>query len=151
MVLRQDFFGKCFHFVQIYLRVFKPAFGIGTLLAGLVPMLWAAGTGSEIMRPMAAPVLGGLLISDEVIDLMKWVWDHRDQIGGLSFLPSFDAQYSQMPYMEISKEEYTRLSSEFPEIDFSKVWRYEEHDLTTAAQELACLSGVCEIEIVPHG
>jgi Cu(I)/Ag(I) efflux system membrane protein CusA/SilA len=33
-------------------------------------MLWAIGTGSEIMRPMAAPVLGGLLISDEVIDLM---------------------------------------------------------------------------------
>jgi len=88
---------------------------------------------------------------DEVIDLMKWVWDHRDQIGGLSFLPSFDAQYSQMPYMEISKDEFTRLSSEFPEIDFSKVWRYEEQDLTTASQELACLSGVCEIEIVPQG
>ena len=33
-------------------------------------MLWATGTGAEIMRPMAAPVLGGLLISDEVIDLM---------------------------------------------------------------------------------
>ena len=29
-----------------------------------------SGTGAEIMRPMAAPVLGGLLISDEVIDLM---------------------------------------------------------------------------------
>jgi Cu(I)/Ag(I) efflux system membrane protein CusA/SilA len=33
-------------------------------------MLWATGTGAEIMRPMAAPVLGGLLIADEVIDLM---------------------------------------------------------------------------------
>jgi hypothetical protein len=33
-------------------------------------MLWATGTGAEIMRPMAAPVLGGLLISDEVIDLL---------------------------------------------------------------------------------
>lgn len=42
----------------------------GTAVVGLVPMLWAAGTGAEIMRPMAAPVLGGLLISDEVIDLM---------------------------------------------------------------------------------
>jgi Cu(I)/Ag(I) efflux system membrane protein CusA/SilA len=42
----------------------------GVAIVGLVPMLWAAGTGSEIMRPMAAPVLGGLLISDEVIDLM---------------------------------------------------------------------------------
>ena len=42
----------------------------GVAIVGLVPMLWAAGTGAEIMRPMAAPVLGGLLISDEVIDLM---------------------------------------------------------------------------------
>ncbi|HEU5088561.1 MAG TPA: recombinase, partial [Roseiflexaceae bacterium] len=86
---------------------------------------------------------------DEVIDLMKWVWDHREQIGGLSFLPSFDAQYAQMPYVEITKEEYERLSANFPEIDFSRVWRYEEEDLTTAAQELACVAGVCEIEIVP--
>lgn len=42
----------------------------GVAIVGLVPMLWATGTGAEIMRPMAAPVLGGLLISDEVVDLM---------------------------------------------------------------------------------
>jgi Cu(I)/Ag(I) efflux system membrane protein CusA/SilA len=42
----------------------------GVAIVGLVPMLWATGTGAEIMRPMAAPVLGGLLIADEVIDLM---------------------------------------------------------------------------------
>jgi Cu(I)/Ag(I) efflux system membrane protein CusA/SilA len=42
----------------------------GVAIIGLVPMLWATGTGAEIMRPMAAPVLGGLLISDEVIDLL---------------------------------------------------------------------------------
>ena len=84
---------------------------------------------------------------DEVIDLMKWVWEHRDQIGGLSFLPSFDAQYAQMPYIEIGKDEFERLAAEFPEIDFSKVWRYEEEDLTTAAQELACMSGSCEITL----
>jgi ribonucleoside-triphosphate reductase len=88
---------------------------------------------------------------DEVIELMKWVWDHRDQVGGLSFLPSFDAQYAQMPYVEIDRAEYERLAAEFPEIDFSKVWRYEEQDLTTAAQELACASGICEIEVVPQG
>ncbi|MBU6332776.1 MAG: recombinase [Chloroflexi bacterium] len=86
---------------------------------------------------------------DEVLDLMKWVWEHRDQIGGLSFLPSFDAQYAQMPYVEIERDEYERLAAEFPEIDFSKVWRYEEHDLTTAAQELACVGGACEIELPP--
>jgi Cu(I)/Ag(I) efflux system membrane protein CusA/SilA len=39
------------------------------IVLGLVPMLWAHGTGSEILRPMAVPVLGGILFADEVIDL----------------------------------------------------------------------------------
>jgi Cu(I)/Ag(I) efflux system membrane protein CusA/SilA len=59
-----------------------------TTMVGLAPMLWATGTGSEIMRPMAAPVLGGILVSDEVVDLLlpvlfyqvrRWRWNriHR--------------------------------------------------------------------------
>ncbi len=86
---------------------------------------------------------------DEVIDLMKWVWEHRDQIGGLSFLPAFDANYAQMPYVEISAEEYERLAAEFPVVDFSKLYYYEDEDLTSAAQELACVAGVCETDFAP--
>jgi Cu(I)/Ag(I) efflux system membrane protein CusA/SilA len=41
----------------------------GTTILGLAPMLWAGGVGAEVIRPMAAPVLGGILIADEVIDL----------------------------------------------------------------------------------
>ena len=82
---------------------------------------------------------------DEVIDIIKWIWDHQDKIGGMAFLPATDAQYEQMPYVEITKEEYEKNAAEFPHIDFSKVYRYEERDLTTAAQELACLAGQCDI------
>jgi len=42
----------------------------GVAIIGLMPMLWAHGVGSEVMKPMAAPVLGGLLVADEVIDLL---------------------------------------------------------------------------------
>ncbi|MCX5660281.1 MAG: efflux RND transporter permease subunit [Planctomycetota bacterium] len=42
----------------------------GVAIVGLMPMLWAHGVGAEVMRPMAAPVLGGLLVADEVIDLL---------------------------------------------------------------------------------
>ncbi|HXT60724.1 MAG TPA: efflux RND transporter permease subunit, partial [Pirellulales bacterium] len=42
----------------------------GTTILGLAPMLWASGVGAEVIRPMAAPVLGGILIADEVIDLL---------------------------------------------------------------------------------
>jgi Cu(I)/Ag(I) efflux system membrane protein CusA/SilA len=41
----------------------------GTVVIGLAPLLWSGGVGSEVVRPMAAPVLGGILVADEVIDL----------------------------------------------------------------------------------
>ncbi|MBA3469011.1 MAG: hypothetical protein H0T53_05150 [Herpetosiphonaceae bacterium] len=85
---------------------------------------------------------------DEVMDVMKWIWDHREVIGGMAFLPSFDANYAQLPYAEISQEEFEKLAAEFPPIDFSKVYRYEEEDLTNAANELACSSGACEVDFM---
>ena len=48
----------------------------GVAIVGLMPMLWAHGTGAEVMRPMVAPVLGGLLLADEVIDLLLPVLFH---------------------------------------------------------------------------
>lgn len=82
---------------------------------------------------------------EEVLDIIKWIWEHQDKIGGMAFLPAYDAQYDQMPYVEISREEYEQLAAQFPDIDFSKIYRYEEEDLTTAAQEFACLSGNCDV------
>lgn len=83
---------------------------------------------------------------DEIIDIIKWVWEHQDVIGGMTFLPSSDSLFNQMPYEEIDEERYNQLASRFPNIDFSKLYYYEEKDLTTAAQELACLAGVCSVE-----
>ncbi len=80
----------------------------------------------------------------EVLDLIKWIWEHQDKIGGMAFLPAFDAQYDQMPYVEIDRDTYEQLASKFPDIDFAKIYRYEEEDLTTAAQELACMAGGCD-------
>lgn len=41
----------------------------GAAILSIAPMLWATGVGAEVVRPMAAPVLGGLLIADEVVDV----------------------------------------------------------------------------------
>lgn len=81
---------------------------------------------------------------DEILDIALWVWRNQDVIGGMAFLPHSDANYEQMPYQEITGEEYEKLNAEFPSIDFSKLHRYESEDMTTAAQELACMSGACE-------
>ena len=60
----------------------------GAAIVSIAPMLWATGVGSEVIRPMAAPVLGGLLVADEVIDVFlpvlyfavskkRWAKAHR--------------------------------------------------------------------------
>jgi Cu(I)/Ag(I) efflux system membrane protein CusA/SilA len=43
-------------------------------------MLLSTGVGSEIMKAMALPVLGGLLIADEVVDVflpVRFYWVRR--------------------------------------------------------------------------
>lgn len=82
---------------------------------------------------------------DEILDVMRWIWEHQTEIGGMAFLPSSDANYQQMPYEEIGEAEYERRMAAFPHVDFSKIYRYEETDLTNAAQELACMAGSCDI------
>lgn len=82
---------------------------------------------------------------DEVLDLLKWIWVHQYHIGGMAFLPAFDANYDQMPYIDISAEEFEKRDAAFPDIDFSKIYRYEDKDLTSAAQEVACSAGHCDL------
>ncbi|MFO0957882.1 MAG: efflux RND transporter permease subunit [Isosphaeraceae bacterium] len=55
----------------------------GTTILGLAPVLWASGVGSEVIRPMAAPVIGGLLVADEVIDLLIPVLFYRIRLARL--------------------------------------------------------------------
>jgi Cu(I)/Ag(I) efflux system membrane protein CusA/SilA len=54
-----------------------------TTLLGLAPLLLATGTGSEVLRPMVVPVLGGLLVADEVIDLFLPVLFYRVRLWRL--------------------------------------------------------------------
>lgn len=81
---------------------------------------------------------------EEVPALTDWVWNNRDIIGGMAFLPHSDSLYEQMPYQEITKGEYEQKVKEFPQIDFSRIQLYEKFDETTAASEIACSSGLCD-------
>lgn len=85
---------------------------------------------------------------EELLDITKWLWEHRQQVSGISFLPKDDAQYSLMPYQEITEAEYRERLAAFPSVDYSKLWRYEQSDMTTAAQEVACVAGNCEVDFI---
>ncbi|AOS79283.1 cation transporter [Hydrogenophaga sp. PBC] len=43
------------------LRVRPKAMTVATIVAGLLPILWSEGTGSEVMQRIAAPMVGGML------------------------------------------------------------------------------------------
>jgi Cu(I)/Ag(I) efflux system membrane protein CusA/SilA len=51
---------------------------ITTMAAGLLPLLWAEGAGAEIMRRVAAPMIGGLVTSAfltlEVLPVLYTLW-----------------------------------------------------------------------------
>ena len=72
-----------------------------------------------------------------------WVWDHFDEISGVSFLPYDGGTYRQAPYEEINENQYNELKSKIPNIDWTKF--IEVTDNVEGAQMLACVSGVCEI------
>src|SRR5258708_14938924 len=49
----------------------------GVAIVAIAHMLFSTGVGSEIIRAMALPVLGGLLIADEVVDIflpVRFYW-----------------------------------------------------------------------------
>ena len=45
------------------LRLRPKLMTVSTVVLGLLPILWSTATGSEVMKPIAAPVLGGMVSS----------------------------------------------------------------------------------------
>ena len=72
-----------------------------------------------------------------------WVWDHFDEISGVSFLPYDGGTYRQAPYEECTEEQYNELKAKMPKIDWSLF--KEQTDNVEGAQMLACVAGSCEI------
>ena len=50
-------------------RVRPKMMTVTAIMAGLVPILWSTGTGSEVMRRIAVPMIGGM-VSSTVLTLL---------------------------------------------------------------------------------
>ncbi len=59
-------------------RVRPKLMTVGTMLMGLVPLLWADGSGADVMKRIAAPMVGGLITSAfltlEIIPVIYTYW-----------------------------------------------------------------------------
>jgi len=73
-----------------------------------------------------------------------WVYDHFDQISGISFLPYDGGTYRQAPFETINEEQYEKALEKMPDtIDWDQL--IERTDLVEGTQELACIAGGCDI------
>jgi len=82
----------------------------------------------------------------EWMEVGAWVYNNFDMMSGVSFLPFNDHTYRQAPYQDCSEEEYKELLAKMPkDVDWGLLSEYEEQDMTTSSQELACVAGGCGI------
>ena len=83
---------------------------------------------------------------DEWFEVGAFVYEHFDEMSGVSFLPYSEHTYQQAPYEEVGKSDYNTLLSVMPDsIDWAKLKEYEAEDTTIGSQTLACTGGSCEI------
>lgn len=83
---------------------------------------------------------------EEWDDVGDWVFEHFDNITGVSFLPYEDHTYQQAPFETITEESYSDSLKGMPEsINWEFLSAYELEDTTVSSQQLACVSGVCDI------
>jgi Cu(I)/Ag(I) efflux system membrane protein CusA/SilA len=68
------------------LRLRPKLMTVSTVVMGLLPILWSTATGSEVMKPIAAPVLGGMVSSlfhVLIVTPVIWTWmKERDLARG---------------------------------------------------------------------
>ncbi|MFN2455263.1 MAG: efflux RND transporter permease subunit [Pyrinomonadaceae bacterium] len=92
------------------LRLRPKVMTVSTVVAGLLPIMWSTRTGAEVMKPLATPVLGGMvssllhvLIVTPVIFIWLREWEmrrHERAVGVPSTLGAFDRPAEQMSFLE---------------------------------------------------
>jgi len=83
---------------------------------------------------------------EEWMDVGSWVYEHFDEVSGISFLPFSEHTYKQAPYQDCTVEEYSEMMDKMPPfIDWTALQEFEKEDTTSGGRELACTAGVCEV------
>lgn len=85
----------------------------------------------------------------EWLEVGAWVFANFGLLSGVAFLPHTDHVYKQAPYQACTKEQFESLLSktERSPIAWDMLGHYDKvsGDTTTGTQELACVSGYCEV------
>jgi Cu(I)/Ag(I) efflux system membrane protein CusA/SilA len=59
---------------------------VAAIMGGLLPIMWTTGTGADVMKRIAAPMIGGMVSSTiltlVVIPVLYFIWKRRMLISG---------------------------------------------------------------------
>ena len=63
---------------------------VATMVAGLLPIMWSTGTGADVMKRIAAPMVGGiftsfimeLVVYPAIYAIWKWGWEVKPALAG---------------------------------------------------------------------
>lgn len=73
-----------------------------------------------------------------------FVWEHFDEMSGVSFLPNDGGSYRQAPYEDCTEEQYLAMLKTIPtQLDWDSL--VEHADNVKGTQTLACSADGCEI------
>lgn len=84
---------------------------------------------------------------NEWTEIEDMVYDNWDDVVACAFLPKYTDAYPQMPYEEITKEQYEEMMKTFPNLDnlADLVNQYENEDYEDELIDDACSSGQCPV------
>jgi Cu(I)/Ag(I) efflux system membrane protein CusA/SilA len=72
-------------------RVRPKIMTVTAIMAGLIPILWSQGTGADVMKRIAAPMVGGMVTSTiltlAVIPAIYSLWKERNVTRSPQYMP----------------------------------------------------------------
>ncbi|HKE55558.1 MAG TPA: CusA/CzcA family heavy metal efflux RND transporter [Pyrinomonadaceae bacterium] len=84
------------------LRLRPKVMTVSTVIAGLLPIMWSTSSGAEVMKPLATPVLGGMvssLLHVLIVTPVIFFWLHERKLKKEGWLQTSE------PVAVVSKEE----------------------------------------------
>jgi len=77
------------HTTLVRQRIRPKFMTVATTFIGLVPIMWSIGTGSDVMKRIAAPMVGGiftsflleLLVYPAIYEIWKWHFEVKKQLS----------------------------------------------------------------------
>jgi adenosylcobalamin-dependent ribonucleoside-triphosphate reductase len=87
------------------------------------------------------------LAAEEVGEIVDMVHENWDEVIACAFLPKFTKSFPQMPYEEITEEQYNEMMLDFPDLSTlgEVVNRFEQDELVEDELEADCSGGACPV------